>query len=105
MRCWRKLKALLGAPQAIVDLLPQIGSMWLWEPEKPHARMLVRVTSVWWNDISNEALVESETVQDLSNGSFPTPVGRHWNDFSRWIEATVLVAPENAEAPAPKGGQ
>jgi len=61
-------------------MLPGVGDVWEWEPLKPHARETVTVTEVTWN--GEEWWIESE-----GNS------GRHWNSASRWVEATVLVAP------------
>lgn len=59
----------------------RVGSVWCWEPLADHARAKVVVTAVEWN--GEEWVVESES-----------PDGRrHWNDLTRWVEATVLVDP------------
>jgi hypothetical protein len=66
-------------PESLRHLTPKVGQVWLWEPEKPHARQSVVVTAVEWN--GEEVWIESESI----DGG-----GRHWNSFSRWIEATVF---------------
>lgn len=62
--------------------LPSIGQTWVWEPLKPMARETVVVTEVRWN--GEEYWIESES----------TDGQRHWNDLSRWVQATVLVTDE-----------
>jgi hypothetical protein len=73
--------------------LPQVGDVWLWEPEKPHAREVVTVTATQQNSIGTWK-VESSSRS-----------GTHWNDLSRWVEATVLVTPaeENNREASPSG--
>ena len=71
-------------PVALRGIIPRVGSIWEWEPLKDYARQTVRVTEARWN--GDEAVVETENVADPLNS-------RVWNDLSRWIEATVLVAP------------
>lgn len=61
-------------------MLPNVGEVWEWEPLKPHARQTVTVTEVKWN--GDEWWIETDG-----------PGGRHWNEASRWVEATVLVTP------------
>ena len=69
-------------PEALRDVVPTIGSVWMWEPLKPYAREAVRVTQVRWN---GEAVwIETEP----ANGGV-----RAWNELDRWVEATVLVMP------------
>ena len=53
---------------------PAVGSTWIWERDKPHAREKVTVTRVNWND--EEWWVETESQS-----------GRYWNDLSRFWEA------------------
>lgn len=64
------------------------GSVWVWEPFKPHACQEVRVVAVelrsgeWWVQTENTA---------SNNGSV---VGaRSWNELDRFVEACVLVRP------------
>lgn len=65
-------------PKPLRGLVPAVGSVWLWEPEKPHARERVVVTAVKWN---GEAVwVESQSLDGK----------KHWNEFDRWVEATVF---------------
>jgi hypothetical protein len=68
------------------------GSLWVWEPLKPHVRQTVRVTTVeyrgggWW------VLTENITA------SQDDPVGvRHWNELDRFVEACVLLQPASQE--------
>lgn len=68
--------------------LPQVGSVWVWEPDLPHARSQCTVTEVKWN--SEEYWVESENAQGQ----------RYWNELSRWVEATVMVSPQPDENPS-----
>lgn len=69
--------------QAGKDMLPEVGTLWVWEPLKPRATQLVRVTEVRWVD--NEWKVESEAVNGWRDSG-----ERFWNDLSRWVEATVF---------------
>lgn len=69
-------------PEALNGITPRVGSRWHWEPLKPHASEEVVVTAVKWN--GEEVWVESEKVADGK---------RYWNELSRWVEATVHVAP------------
>jgi hypothetical protein len=68
-------------PKLLKPLVPQVGQVWLWEPEKRHARQRVVVTAVEWN--GEEVWIESENI-GIEGG------GRYWNDLSRWVEATVF---------------
>ena len=73
--------------------LPVVGSVWRWEPEKPHAREAVIVTAVRWN--GEEWLVECDRLNEPPTfvKAPLTPAGKPvWNDLSRWVEATVFVA-------------
>lgn len=85
MEHWRKTGARsisADMPEALRWIVPEVGSVWEWEPLSPHARQTVTVTEVRWN--GEEVWVESESID-----------GRHWNTLGRWIEATVLVKPMN----------
>lgn len=85
-------------PNLFLGIVPSIGSTWIWEPEKPHARQYVRVTDVHWN--GEEWWVESERLNGLLKARPPLPDGkRYWNELSRWVEATVLVEPAVATRP------
>jgi hypothetical protein len=53
---------------------PEVGSTWVWEPQKPWAREGVAVTAVRWNG-------EEWWVQTDSRS------GSNWNDLSRFWEA------------------
>ena len=75
-------------PNLLSGLVPHDGDIWLWEPEKEHAREFVRVTDVRWN--GEEVWVESE-VMSTSRTAL--------NDLSRWVEATVLVRVSEREQP------
>ncbi len=66
--------------------LPRKGTTWIWEPLKPHARESVVVTEVKWN--GEEWWVESESVRTGE---------RHWNELSRWVEATVFSGADEPE--------
>lgn len=55
---------------------PAIGSTWIWELHKPHARERVEVSDVRWNG------EEWWVATDNSHG-------RHWNDLSRFWEASL----------------
>lgn len=68
-------------PAVLRGIAPRVGTQWWWEPEKPHARVLVEVTAVKWN---GEAVwIETRNVE-RDDGK------RHWNELDRWVEATVL---------------
>jgi hypothetical protein len=56
--------------------LPAVGSTWVWEPLKAHARENVTVTEVKWN--GEEWWVETESRK-----------GKYWNDLSRFWGACV----------------
>lgn len=71
-------------PQVLRDLVPEVGSWWIWEPEKAHARQRIQVTATKWN--GEEAWVKSTATNALGEEV------RCWNDFGRWIEATVFDA-------------
>lgn len=57
-----------------------VGSVWEWEPLKPHARERVTVTAVGPSGVE----------------SVNTAGRRCWNTLDRWFEAAVLVAPREA---------
>lgn len=69
-------------PDILRSVVPRVGSRWIWEPLKAHAREPVRVTQVTWNGAA--VWVESEG----AGGK------RSWNELDRWVEATVLVDAE-----------
>lgn len=68
---------------ALALVVPKVGSVWIWEPDLPHVRECVVITTVKWN--GEEWWVESENQRDGS---------RCWNELGRWVEATVLEAVE-----------
>lgn len=72
-------------PETLAGIVPQVGSVWCWEPLKDHARERAIVTAVTWN--GEECWVESESLDGK----------RAWNDLSRWVEATVLVTPAHID--------
>ncbi len=74
------IKAAGDMPAVLETVCPMIGSVWTWEPDKPHARCEVTVTAIRWN--GEEAHVESRDSDKLE---------RVWNTLSRWIEAAVYV--------------
>ena len=53
---------------------PAVGSTWVWESNKPHARQNVEVREVKWNG-------EEWWVKTAGQS------GEHWNDLSRFWEA------------------
>jgi hypothetical protein len=72
---------------------PVVGSLWVWEPEKPHAVALIKVTAVRWNGeewfVGTEALAENAgEVMGTSNIGH----GVIWNDLSHFWEACHYVA-------------
>lgn len=77
-------------PEVLRPLVPSVGSVWLWEPMSPHAWEVVRVTDVIWN--GEEVMVESEPLKPSALVMADGP--KVWNDFGRWIEATVLYRAE-----------
>ena len=71
-------------PEVLRPLVPSVGSVWMWEPDKAHAREPATVTAVTWN--GEEVWIESESFEGK----------RCLNEFSRWIQAAVFL---NAETP------
>lgn len=61
-------------------VLPEVGSVWEWEPLKDHARCTVEVTDLRWN--GEEWWVTS---RDVSSDETAL------NSLDRWVEATVLI--------------
>ena len=55
---------------------PEVGSRWIWEPDKPQAREECVVVEVEWN--GEEWWVKTKG-----------PIGAYWNDLSRFWEACV----------------
>jgi hypothetical protein len=72
-------------PEVLRWLVPTVGSVWLWEPEKPHARTVLTVTKVEWK---GEAVWV--TAREASGVEYP-------NELDRWVEATVLVRPAEGD--------
>ena len=62
--------------------MPDVGSVWWWEPEKPRVRKLVLVTGTRWN--GEEWWVECRDAVDVTEGK------RYLNELGLWVEATVL---------------
>lgn len=67
--------------------LPKIGTRWMWEIDKAHARELIEVIEVFWN--GEEWWVLTKTL--LPNWSIPPSTGAHLNDLSRFWEAVTPV--------------
>lgn len=70
--------------------LPKLGSMWVWEIEKPNARALIEVVEVKWN--GEEWWVATRTL--LGRGAFtswPDLPSLDWNDLTRFWESTQPV--------------
>jgi hypothetical protein len=76
-----EIERLLAERRAFNLVLPAVGSVWWWEPEKPHARALVQVDEVEFN--GEEWVVWCSDPNDKS-------AEWYWNELSRWVEATVL---------------
>lgn len=66
--------------------LPKVGTRWVWEIDKPHARCLIEVTEVKWN--GEEWWVRTKA---LLPDSFPATAGEPLNDLSRFWEAVTPV--------------
>lgn len=69
-------------------LLPKVGTRWVWEIEKPHARELIEVTEVLWN--GEEWWVRSKNLLTdvaLMGNTRPESL----NDLSRFWEAVTPV--------------
>lgn len=72
-------------PECLREIAPSVGSIWMWEPLKQHAREETRVTAVRWNG-------EGAWVESVGRG------GQHaWNELSRWVEAAVLITPASED--------
>jgi hypothetical protein len=69
---------------------PLAGTLWVWEPEKPHAVALIRVTGVRWN--GEEWFVQTTTI--AAAGAYPGDVvgAVNWNDLGRFWEAAHRVS-------------
>ena len=73
--------------QDILEVLrqyaPGVGETWMWEPLKPHARKLVTVTDVKWDQ--GEVWIQAQGEDGTKD----------WNTLSRWVEAAVMVYPSD----------
>ena len=72
---------------------PLAGTLWVWEPEKPHAVALIRVTGVRWN--GEEWHVGARAITDGAGS------GEYWNDLSRFWEAAHRVSRRATAAGTP----
>lgn len=72
--------------------LPSLGSYWVWEPEKTHARELLEVFNIRWT--GENFWIEARGIVSLKTHAIP---------FDRWTEATVLDDPIPRPLPAPAG--
>ena len=69
---------------------PNVGTVWVWELDQPHARSLIRVTDVRWN--GEEWWVESESLLPTNPPFPPNEAGvKALNDVSRFWEACIPV--------------
>lgn len=77
-------------------ITPQVGTRWVWEIDRPHARELIEVVEVRWT--GEEWWVATKPL--LRNPAYP-PTGRdvEWNDLGRFWEAVTPVG-GNAERSA-----
>lgn len=80
--------------------VPEKGSVWMWEPAKPHARQRLEVTEVKWN--GEEWWIKSKNLPTkplkrqsadwlicAQRGPWASRVGdESWNDLSRFWQAT-----------------
>jgi hypothetical protein len=75
---------------------PAIGSRWVWELRKPHARETITVTAVEWNGeewwVCTVADGRPRTGPVTRNSYGVTPGKPYWNDLSRFWEAVAPVA-------------
>jgi len=76
-----EIERLRAERRAFNLVLPAVGSVWWWEPEKPDGGALVQVDEVEFN--GEEWVVWCSDPHDKS-------ADRYWNELSRWVEATVL---------------
>jgi hypothetical protein len=67
---------------------PLVGSCWVWEIDKPHARELVEVTEVKWNGeewwVRSKGLLRAQV-------AFGRDGDEPWNDLSRFMQAVTPV--------------
>lgn len=68
-------------PDVLRLVVPKIGSLWAWEPMRPAAFCIAKVTDVRVN-ADGEVWIQSESVQSGR---------RYWNELDRWVQATVLI--------------
>jgi hypothetical protein len=66
--------------------LPRLGTRWVWELEKPHARALIEVVAVFWN--GEEWWVRTSTLLPLDGWDNSKTLV---NDLSRFWEAVTAV--------------
>ena len=64
---------------------PRPGTFWAWEPARPHAATLVKVSRVRWNG-------DEWWVATIPAGAEDPLPGAHWNNLSRFWEACHHVA-------------
>jgi hypothetical protein len=81
-----------------LSLAVREGSVWCWEPLKPHATETARIVETRWNG-------EEWWIKSVGHS------GETWNTLDRWVEACVLVkpgpdhyAPAEGSATDAKGG-
>jgi hypothetical protein len=70
------------------DRLPlpiAVGSRWVWEPLKPHAREVVTIIAIKWNGEEWWITTETESADRQ----------RAWNDLDRFVEACVLLGEDD----------
>ena len=76
-------------PEVLEGIVPEIGSTWEWQPLLSHARELVRVTNVTWNETTKECWVESEL---LKRNVYHQPTGeRVVNTLALWVRSAIQV--------------
>jgi hypothetical protein len=90
------------------DALPQVGSVYVWELDAPHACELIKVTGVTWN--GEEWWVRTERLHErLANTTYPdhplsaaSKPGEALNDLSRFWEAVtpcrLQIAPNRSHS-------
>lgn len=81
-------------PVELRGVVPEVGSVWEWEPLNSRCRDLVRVTDVKWN--GDECWIESESmIRNIYLNPDPNK-DRCWNTLGRWVQAAVLVDVDEA---------
>lgn len=71
--------------------LPKVGTRWVWEIEKPHARELIEVTEVFWNGEEWWVRTKSLLVDVAVMGREMRASNEFLNDLSRFWEAATPV--------------